>query len=98
MATASGKTSRRLAVAKTYKIFIGGQFPRTESARYYALEDRQGAVIANICRSSRKDFRNAMVAARDMKGDRGRLVKALPHAELREVLQRYGRLEPGDTD
>lgn len=64
MATASGKTARRLAIAKTYKIFIGGQFPRTESARYYALEDRQGAVVANICRSSRKDFRNAMVAAR----------------------------------
>ena len=64
MATASGKTAKRLAVAKTYKIFIGGQFPRTESARYYTLKDRQGAVIANICRSSRKDFRNAMVAAR----------------------------------
>jgi acyl-CoA reductase-like NAD-dependent aldehyde dehydrogenase len=64
MATTTTKTSKRLAVAKTYKIFIGGQFPRTESARYYALEDRQGAVIANICRSSRKDFRNAIVAAR----------------------------------
>jgi L-aminopeptidase/D-esterase-like protein len=36
---------------------------------------------------------NAMVAARDMSGDRGHLVKALPHAELREVLERYGRLE-----
>jgi acyl-CoA reductase-like NAD-dependent aldehyde dehydrogenase len=64
MATTSKKTSKRLAVAKTYKIFIGGQFPRTESARYYTLDDKQGAVIANICRSSRKDFRNAMVAAR----------------------------------
>ena len=64
MATTTKKTGKRLAVAKTYKIFIGGQFPRTESARYYALKDRQGGVIANICRSSRKDFRNAMVAAR----------------------------------
>jgi acyl-CoA reductase-like NAD-dependent aldehyde dehydrogenase len=64
MATTSKKTSKRLAVAKTYKIFIGGQFPRTESARYYTLDDKQGAVIANICRSSRKDFRNAIVAAR----------------------------------
>jgi D-aminopeptidase len=35
---------------------------------------------------------NAMVAARDMSGDRGHLVKALPHGELREVLRRYGRL------
>jgi acyl-CoA reductase-like NAD-dependent aldehyde dehydrogenase len=56
--------NERLAVAKTYKIYIGGKFPRTESARYYPLEDKKGAVIANICRGSRKDFRNAVVAAR----------------------------------
>ena len=56
--------SERLTVAKTYKIYIGGKFPRTESARYYPLEDKKGAVIANICRASRKDFRNAVVAAR----------------------------------
>lgn len=55
---------KRLPVAKTYKIFIGGKFPRTESGRYFALEDHKGAVIANICRSSRKDFRNSVVAAR----------------------------------
>ncbi len=55
---------KRLPVAKTYKIFIGGKFPRTESGRYFALEDHKGAVIANICRGSRKDFRNAVVAAR----------------------------------
>ncbi len=54
----------RLPVAKTYKIYIGGKFPRTESGRYFALEDRKGRVIANICRGSRKDFRNAVVAAR----------------------------------
>jgi len=41
---------------------------------------------------------NAMVAARDMTGDRGHLVKALPHAELRDVLQRYGRLVGSDED
>jgi D-aminopeptidase len=41
---------------------------------------------------------NAMAAARDMTGDRGHLVKALPHDELREVLRRYGRLaEPGEN-
>lgn len=61
---AAAKSKQRLAVAKTYKIYIDGKFPRTESARYYPLEDKKGAVIANICRSSRKDFRNAMVAAR----------------------------------
>ena len=54
----------RIAVAKTYKIYIDGKFPRTESGRYFALADRNGRVIANVCRSSRKDFRNAVVAAR----------------------------------
>jgi acyl-CoA reductase-like NAD-dependent aldehyde dehydrogenase len=54
----------RLPVAKTYKIYIGGKFPRTESGRYFTLEDKKGQVIANICRGSRKDFRNAVVAAR----------------------------------
>lgn len=54
----------RIAVAKTYKIYIGGKFPRTESGRYFALEDKNGNVIANMCRGSRKDFRNSVVAAR----------------------------------
>lgn len=54
----------RLAVAKTYKIYIDGKFPRTESGRYFALRDKRGSVLANVCRSSRKDFRNAVVAAR----------------------------------
>ena len=56
--------SERLPVAKTYKIYIDGKFPRTESGRYFVLENKKGAVIANICRGSRKDFRNAVVAAR----------------------------------
>jgi acyl-CoA reductase-like NAD-dependent aldehyde dehydrogenase len=54
----------RIAVWKTYKIFIGGAFPRTESGRYYPLTLQNGQVV-NVCLSSRKDFRNAMVAARD---------------------------------
>ena len=54
----------RVPVAKTYKIYIDGKFPRTESGRYFPLEDKTGNVIANVCRGSRKDFRNAMVAAR----------------------------------
>ena len=58
----------RLEVLKTYKIFIGGQFPRTESGRYYPLKNKKGEVIANICLSSRKDFRNAVVAARGVFG------------------------------
>ncbi len=60
--------SKRLSVAKTYKIYIDGKFPRTESGRYFALEDSKGNVIANVCRGSRKDFRNAVVAARKAQG------------------------------
>ena len=54
----------RLEVLKTYKIYIGGQFPRTESGRYYDPKNAKGEALANICLSSRKDLRNAVVAAR----------------------------------
>jgi acyl-CoA reductase-like NAD-dependent aldehyde dehydrogenase len=54
----------RLEVLKTYKIYIGGQFPRTESGRYYPLNDSKGKLLGNICLSSKKDIRNAVVAAR----------------------------------
>jgi acyl-CoA reductase-like NAD-dependent aldehyde dehydrogenase len=54
----------RLEILKTYKIFIGGQFPRTESGRYYTPLDKKGKPLANMCLSSRKDLRNAVVAAR----------------------------------
>ena len=55
----------RVPVAKTYKIYIDGKFPRTESGRYFTLQNPDGEVLANICRGSRKDFRNAVVAARN---------------------------------
>lgn len=58
------KRNSRLKVQKTYKIYIDGKFPRTESGRYYLLNDINGNPLANICRSSRKDFRDAVVAAR----------------------------------
>jgi len=57
-------SSKRLEVLKTYKIYIGGQFPRTESGRYYIPVNAAGKKLANVCLSSRKDFRNAVVAAR----------------------------------
>ncbi|GIV33653.1 MAG: aldehyde dehydrogenase [Chitinophagales bacterium] len=57
-------TAGRLQVQKTYKIYIDGKFPRTESGRYYKLKDKKGNTIANICRCTRKDFRDAVVAAR----------------------------------
>ncbi len=57
----------RIEVLKTYKIYIGGSFPRTESGRYYPLKSNK-KTIANMCLSSVKDFRNAVVAARNAQG------------------------------
>ena len=54
----------RLTVNKTYKLYIGGKFPRTESGRYYELKGKKGNLLANVSHGSRKDFRNAVVAAR----------------------------------
>ena len=56
--------AKRLEVLKTYKIYIGGQFPRTESGRYYIPTNAAGKKLANVCLSSRKDFRDTVVAAR----------------------------------
>lgn len=61
----------RLEVLKTYKIYIGGKFPRTESGRYYIAENARGEKLANVCLSSRKDFRDAVGAARSASGDWG---------------------------
>jgi len=61
-------TEKRLEVLKTYKIYIGGQFPRTESGRYYVATNKKGEKLANVCLSSRKDFRDAVVAARNAFG------------------------------
>lgn len=54
----------RLDINKTYKLYIGGKFPRTESGRYYPLKNKKGNLIANMCLASRKDYRNAVVIAR----------------------------------
>jgi acyl-CoA reductase-like NAD-dependent aldehyde dehydrogenase len=54
----------RLAVRKTYKLFIGGAFPRSESGRSYAVTSSKGEFLANASRASRKDVRDAVVAAR----------------------------------
>ncbi|MCF6168686.1 aldehyde dehydrogenase family protein [Lutibacter sp.] len=54
----------RLDINKTYKLYIGGKFPRTESGRYYTINNSDGSLIANMCLASRKDFRNAVVVAR----------------------------------
>jgi acyl-CoA reductase-like NAD-dependent aldehyde dehydrogenase len=64
MAKKNTPSNEGLAVMKTYKLFIGGAFPRTESGRFYPIRNESGKLIANVCLSSRKDFRNAVVAAR----------------------------------
>jgi acyl-CoA reductase-like NAD-dependent aldehyde dehydrogenase len=60
----NGGDVQRLEVLKTYKLYIGGQFPRTESGRYYVAQNKKGDQLANVCLSSRKDFRDAVIAAR----------------------------------
>jgi len=56
--------SKRLSVPKTYKLFIGGAFPRSESGRTYEVSSPDGAFLANAAKGSRKDARDAVVAAR----------------------------------
>jgi acyl-CoA reductase-like NAD-dependent aldehyde dehydrogenase len=54
----------RIEVRKTYKLFIGGAFPRSESGRSYEIVDQEGNFVANPAMASRKDARDAVVAAR----------------------------------
>jgi acyl-CoA reductase-like NAD-dependent aldehyde dehydrogenase len=54
----------RIEVRKTYKLYIGGAFPRSESGRTYEVNDAKGQFIANAALASRKDARDAVVAAR----------------------------------
>ncbi|MFZ4267074.1 aldehyde dehydrogenase family protein [Streptomyces arboris] len=56
--------NNRLGVFKTYKLYVGGKFPRSESGRVYEVTDSKGAWLANVPQSSRKDARDAVVAAR----------------------------------
>ncbi len=56
--------SDRLAVRRTSKLYVGGAFPRSESGRTYAVSDHKGGFLANAARASRKDARDAVVAAR----------------------------------
>ncbi|MFI5553450.1 aldehyde dehydrogenase family protein [Streptomyces sp. NPDC051738] len=66
MSEKNDKTERaeRLSVFKTYKLYVGGKFPRSESGRVYEVSDSKGNWLANVPLSSRKDARDAVVAAR----------------------------------
>ncbi|NDV62727.1 aldehyde dehydrogenase [Puniceicoccales bacterium CK1056] len=55
--------AERISVKKTYKLYVGGKFPRSESGATLAVKDRKGNVIASCCKASRKDFRDAVLAA-----------------------------------
>ncbi len=86
--------SGRIAVRKTYKLYIGGEFPRTESGRSYVVGGADGAPLANACRASKKDLRDAVRAAR----------KAFPGWAARtamnrgQVLYRVAELMEGRRD
>ena len=56
--------NKRLDIQKTYKLYINGKFSRTESGRYFPVNDKDGKLSGNMCRASRKDFREAVKAAR----------------------------------
>jgi acyl-CoA reductase-like NAD-dependent aldehyde dehydrogenase len=64
MATTPKKPTARIEVKKTYKLYINGAFPRSESGRVYEVKTAKGASIANPSLASRKDLRDAVVAAR----------------------------------
>jgi acyl-CoA reductase-like NAD-dependent aldehyde dehydrogenase len=66
LATTDGASGRapRIDVRKTYKLYIGGAFPRTESGRAYEVLDARGRLLANASRGTRKDIRDAVRAAR----------------------------------
>ncbi|MDQ3283187.1 MAG: aldehyde dehydrogenase family protein, partial [Acidobacteriota bacterium] len=94
----------RLNVRKTYKLYINGEFPRTESGRYYEVRGKGGELLANASRGSRKDLRNAVVAARKAQSgwaektayNRGQILYRIAEvcearaAELGDELRRQG--------
>jgi acyl-CoA reductase-like NAD-dependent aldehyde dehydrogenase len=94
----------RLNVRKTYKLYINGEFPRSESGRSYAVNAKGGELLANASRGSRKDLRNAIAAARKAFGgwsgktayNRGQILYRIAEvcearaAELIDELRRQG--------
>ena len=84
----------RANIQKTYKLFINGKFPRTESGRYIEWKDAKETTLVNICRGSRKDFREAVVAARKAFGDwSGRTAY-----NRAQILYRVGEMLEGRRD
>ena len=65
---ATARAAERIPVLKTYKMYVGGAFPRTESGRSYLVTSADGDALANACRASRKDLRDAVRIARAATG------------------------------
>ncbi len=94
----------RLAVRKTYKLYIGGAFPRSESGRTYEVRGADGRFLANVALASRKDARDAVVAARKAFGgwssatayNRGQVLYRV--AELLEGRRAQFAAEVADAD
>ena len=86
-------TAPRIAVRKTYKLYIGGAFPRSESGRSYVVTDHKGGFLANAALASRKDARDAVTAARKAFAgwsaatayNRGQVLYRVAEAERREA-------------
>ena len=90
----TGESDGRLPVLKTYKLYIAGQFVRSESGRSLRVDDAQGRPIAHLCRASRKDLRMAVRTAR---GSLGRWQSA--HAYLRgQILYRAAEMLEGRSE
>ncbi|GAA3423165.1 aldehyde dehydrogenase family protein [Streptosporangium nondiastaticum] len=101
----------RLAVRKTYKLYIGGAFPRSESGRSYAVTSSKGEFLANASRASRKDARDAVAAARKAFGgwsgatpyNRGQILYRIAEmlegrrAQFAAELADAGTKRPGDV-
>jgi acyl-CoA reductase-like NAD-dependent aldehyde dehydrogenase len=87
-------TMPRIEVRKTYKLYIGGAFPRSESGRSYVVRGADGGSIANACRASRKDLRDAVRVAR--KAQPGWVAKTAMNRG--QVLYRVAELMEGRRD
>ena len=89
-----GPRGERIGVRKTYKLYIGGAFPRTESGRAYEVFDARGELLANACRGTRKDIREAVRAAR--KAQPGWAAKTAYNRS--QILYRIAELMEGRRD
>ena len=60
----TSRSSNRIEVVKTWKLYVGGSFPRSESGRSTEVCDDSGRIVGHVCRASRKDLRDAVETAR----------------------------------